>query len=210
MLARMLLMIIYCRAEKTINQRKNKQMKNFVKYMACAAVALGLAAAVHATPIKGSIGFTGTYTQVGGTAGNLASATSMTIDTFGVTSATLDLAGAGAPMTFVSSVGVNGNPPTIGQLWSVTVGPTLYTFAVTSEAQTFTSGIQLNLAGNGTISDGIPADDTAGTWQLGFGVTGASFTWQSTSGANIPDGGTTVMLLGAALSGLALIRRKLA
>jgi len=46
---------------------------------------------------------------------------------------------------------------------------------------------------------------------LGFGVSGESFTFQTTSAANnVPDGGMTVLLLGAALSGLALIRRKLA
>jgi hypothetical protein len=42
----------------------------------------------------------------------------------------------------------------------------------------------------------------------------ATFTWAGTSGATttttVPDGGTTVILLGSALAGLGLIRRKLA
>lgn len=183
---------------------------NIFKYLACAAAGLSLVAASNATPITGSIGFTGTYTQNGGTAGNLASATTMTIDTTVVSSTTGDFVGAGAPLSFASPIGVNGNAPAIGTLWSVTVGSKTYTFTVSSESQTFTSGTQLNLAGNGTISDGTLADNTGGTWQLGFGVSGSSFTWQSTSAANVPDGGTTAILMGAALSGLALLRRKLA
>lgn len=185
---------------------------NIVKYLASGALALGMACAVHATPINGSIGFTGTYVQNGGTLGNLASATSMSISTVSVSSSTGDLSGSGAPVTFATPIGVNGSGPSLVslQLWSATKGLITYSLVVTSEAQTFTSGIQLNLAGSGTLMDGTLADNTAGTWQIGFGVSGSSFTWQSTSASNLPDGGTTAMLLGAALSGLALIRRKLA
>jgi hypothetical protein len=190
---------------------------NIVKYLASAAVELGLVSAVKATPINGSIGFTGIYTQNGGTLGNLSTATSMTIvntvlNPITVNIATGDLAGAGAPITFATPIGVNGNAPSLVglQLWSATKGLITYSLKVTSEAQTFTSGIQLNMAGAGILMDGTAADNTAGTWQIGFGVSGNSFTWQSTSASNLPDGGTTAMLLGAALSGLALIRRKLA
>jgi hypothetical protein len=191
---------------------------NILKYLASVAVALGMVSAVHAIPINGSIGFTGSYTQNGGTAGNLATATSFTIintvlNPIVVFDSTGDLAGAGAPITFASPIGVNGNPPSlIGlQLWSATKGLITYSLLVSTEAQTFTSGVQLNLAGTGTLRDGTAADNTPGVWQIGFGVSGSSFTWQSTSATQgVPDGGTTVMLLGAALSGLGLLRRKLA
>jgi hypothetical protein len=98
------------------------------------------------------------------------------------------------------------------QLWSATKGLVTYSLVVTSETQTFQSAIQLNLAGNGTLRDGIAADNTPGTWQISFGQSGDSLTFQSTSASSsgVPDGGTTAMLLGAALSGLALLRRKLA
>ena len=165
---------------------------------------------MHATPIVGSIGFTGTYTQVGGSPGNLASATSMTINLpIGIGSTTDDFVGANTP-TFASPIGVNGNAPSLvgAQLWSVKVGLVTYTFTVLTSTQPFTSGIQLNLAGSGTLKDGIAADDTAGTWQLGFGVSGASFTWQGTSANQVPDGGMTVLLLGVALTGLFLIRKQ--
>jgi hypothetical protein len=185
---------------------------DLVKYLACAAVSLGLGASVQANTITGSLGFAGTYIPVGETtAGDLSTATSVSISSpIFVLSATGDFTGASfLANSFVSSVGVNGNGPAIGQLWSVAVGLVTYTFTVTSESQTFTSANQLNLAGTGTISDGNPADITSGTWQLGFGNSGASFTFQSTSTASVPDGGTTIVLLGAALSGTVLIRRKL-
>jgi hypothetical protein len=192
--------------------------KNIIKYLASAALALGMVSAVQATPINGSIGFLGLYTQNGGTAGNLASATSFTIINTVANpiivqpgSATGDLAGAGAPITYATPIGVNGNAPSLVglQLWSATKGLITYSLLVTSETQSFTSGTQLNLTGTGILRDGNPADNTSGVWQIGFGVSGSSFTWQSTS-ASAPDGGTTAMLLGAALSGLALLRRKLA
>lgn len=222
MLARRLRMICYCRADKPTKERKKEMKNNIIKYLASTALAVGIVGTVQATPITGSIGFTGSYTQNGGTAGNLASATSFTIvNTLAHPIVVFDamgmLTGAAAPITFASPITVNFSPgngnlvfPSDVQLWSATVSPLTYSLLVTTEMQTFTSGIQINLAGNGTLRDGTAGDDTPGTWQIGFGVTGSSFTWQSTSGSSLPDGGTTAMLLGAALSGLALLRRKIA
>jgi hypothetical protein len=83
---------------------------------------------------------------------------------------------------------VNGNAPSlIGlQLWSATKGPITYSLLVTSEAQTFTSGNQLNLSGTGIIRDGNAADNTAGVWQLSFGASGNLFIWQSMASAKGP------------------------
>ena len=195
-----------------------KDMKNnFIKYLTAAALAIGIVGTVQAIPITGSVGFNGSFTQ-DGTAGNLMTATHLTIINPVVTpgTPTMDFIGAGAPVSFASPIGVNGSLlPMIGQLWSVTVGLKTYTMTVSTEAETQDTAIQLGLAGTGIMHDLSGAlSDTAGVWQVGFGVSGtpptASFTWQSTSSASVPDGGTTVMLLGAALSGLALLRRKLA
>jgi hypothetical protein len=191
---------------------------NILKYMVSATLAVGMVSAVQAIPITGSIGFTGAFVQTGGTAGNLGTAVSFIIlntvvNPITIHDATGAFVGAGAPISFAPTVGVNGNAPSLvgAQLWSVLNGLTTYSLTVTTEGQTFTSGIQLNLAGNGILHDGNAADDTAGVWQIGFGVSGNSFTWQSTSATSgVPDGGATVMLLGAAFSGLALLRRKLA
>jgi hypothetical protein len=191
--------------------------RNILKSLACAALALGLTASVQAAQINGSIGFTGTFIQTGGTIGLLNTADHMTLGSLQIASSTGDLTGAGAPFSFASSIGVNGNPPSLvtHTLWTATVGAITYSFTVTTESQTLSSPAQINLAGNGVMHNGTVADDTAGEWQLGFGRSGASFTWQSTSASSTiptttPDGGTTVVLLGAALSGLGLIRRKLA
>src|ERR1035441_6388286 len=169
---------------------------NILKYMVSATLAVGMVSAVQAIPITGSIGFTGAFVQNGGTAGNLASATSFTIlntvaNPITIHDATGAFVGAGAPIVFAPSVGVNGNAPSPlhAQSWSVLNGLTTYSLTVTTEGQTFTSGIQLNLAGNGILHDGNAADDTAGVWQIGFGVSGNSFTWQSTSSTSgVPDG----------------------
>jgi hypothetical protein len=195
---------------------------NIIKYLAAAALAVGIVGTVQAIPIVGSVGFNGSFTNLDGAIkGDLTTALHLGIINPVVTpgTATFDFSGAGAPVTFATPIGVNGSLlPMIGQLWSVTVGPKTFTMTVSTEAETLDTAIQLNLAGTGIMHDtSVGAgklDDTAGVWQIGFGVSGtpptASFTWQSTASATLPDGGTTVMLLGAALSGLAMLRRKLA
>jgi hypothetical protein len=163
----------------------------------------------QAVPINGSIGFTGTYTQNGGTFGNLTTATSFTINTVSVATTLGAFVGAGSP-TFASPIAVNpaNNLLPNVQLWSVLVGSTTYRLLVTTETESLDTPAQLNLIGAGMITDGNSADNTYGAWQLGFGVSGSSFTWQSTSAA-VPDGGATLMLLGLALSGVALLKKKI-
>jgi hypothetical protein len=188
---------------------KSKTMKNKLIMMAAAIIALAsFSSDVRATPITGSIGFTGGYVQNGGTQGNLTTATSMSIinSTIGFTSG--NFIGA-TLLNFTTPINVN---PTVGlgQLWQVLVGTTTYTFAATSASQNLTTHTGLHILGTGTISNGNAADTTAGTFQLGFGVSGDAFQWQSTSTAagGVPDGGSTVMLLGASLAGLSFIKRK--
>jgi hypothetical protein len=164
----------------------------------------------QAVQIVGSIGFTGLYSQNGGTPGLLNTATSMDIDTVVVGFADGHLTGAGAPVSFLTPIAVNvgANALAGSQLWSVTVGANTFTLVVSTSVQTFTSADQLNLSGTGVLSDGAgPLDNTPGQWQLGFGRTGNAFTWQSTS-ASVPEGGTTLILLGSALIGLLGIARK--
>jgi hypothetical protein len=186
--------------------KKNKMKSKLTIMAATVAVLVGISTTVQATPINGSIGFSGLYKQNGGTVGDLTTANSFTIASTLILSATGDFTGATLG-SFASPITVN---PASGlsTLWSVIVGSTTYTFNVTSESESLDSASQINLLGAGTITDGNPADTTAGTWQLGFGVSGDSFIWQSTSSANVPDGGTTAMLLGAGMAGLFLFRKK--
>jgi hypothetical protein len=185
-------------------------MKNkWIKIAGAVVAAVAVAANVQATPIAGSIGFTGTYTA-NGTFDDLTTATSMTITSVAIASETGVFATATTP-TFKSPIAVNpaNNLIPSVQLWTVLVGGVTYSMVVNTEVETLDTSSQLNLAGTGTLEDGTAADNTAGTWQLGFGANGNSFTWQSTSGNNVPDGGTTAMLLGGTLMGLGLIKRKL-
>jgi hypothetical protein len=187
-----------------------KTINKWLKVAVPVAAVLAVAASVHADPISGSIGFTGTYLQNGGTVGNLETATSFSISSVTIDDPTGIFISATDP-TFFSPINVNPANNLLGeQLWTVMIGSTTYTLDVNSESQTFTSESQLDLAGTGTFGDGTLGDATGGTWQLQFGETGDSFTWNSTSATDVPDGGTTVLLLGAALSGLALVKRKLA
>ena len=197
-------------------------MKNkWIKFAGAAVAALALTASVQATPINGSIGFTGTYVQNGTTHGNLLTATSMSIvqpPTVSVITGTFFTAAGGliANVTFPTFyTPINVNFPTLSSanlvnnnLWSVIIAGVTYSMVVSTESQTFASATQLNLAGTGLMEDGTAADNTTGQWQLGFGVSGESFTWQATSNS-VPDGGATVMLLGIALSGLGLLKKKL-
>jgi len=178
--------------------------------MAGTVVALmGCGSVAQAVPITGSIGFTGTYTQNGGTLGNLTTASTMTINTIAVGTTSGSFVGAMDPI-FASTISVN---PAVGlgRLWSVMVGGTTYTFDSTSESENLDTPTGLHLLGTGTMADGTPADTVAGTWQLGFGVSGDSFQWQSTAAPNspsVPDGGSTALLLGASICGVGLLNRK--
>jgi hypothetical protein len=184
-------------------------MKNSLK-LASIAAAVAFAAVAQANPIVGSVGFNGHFTSDATTAGDLTTATTMTITGIDSVTGTGDLSGATAPYSFLTPIGVNAGPSIVNsQLWSVTVGGSTFTLKVDSESQVLTSAATIVLQGSGTLSDGAgPLEDTAGTWQVSFGASGDSFTWQGTSAANVPDGGMTAILLGVGISGLAMIRRK--
>jgi len=180
---------------------------------AAIAALVSLGSVVEAVPITGDIGFTGEFTQNGGTRGNLTTATSMTIVAPAIGTTHGSFVGA-TLVSFASPIGVN---PAVGLtiLWQVMVGAITYTFTSTSEVQDVTTISHLHLSGTGTITDGIAADATAGTWQLGFGRSGESFEWQSTAAVDgptvptVPDGGSTVAYLGLGLCGLSLFSKKL-
>ena len=178
---------------------------------ATVALLVGCAVSVRATAINGSIDFNGNFTQNGGSPPDLTTATTLSVSGTTVGAASGDLAGA-TLASFATPIGVNGNSPSLvgGNLWSVQVGSYFFWLVVNTEVQGTTTSTELDLAGTGTLKSNNPGfSSTAGTWSIDFTDNNPSkFTWQSAS-ANIPDGGTTVLLLGVALSAMGLFRKKL-
>jgi VPDSG-CTERM motif len=185
---------------------------NWIKIAGAAVAALAVTASLQATVITGGIGIAGAYTA-NGTAGDLTTATSMTIaGPFTAVNESGTFIGAiNSTITFASPIAVNpaNNLTPNKVLWTVEVGTTTYTFTVTSESESVDTANQVTLIGQGTFTDGNSADTAFGTYQLGFGVTQTTFSFQNNSQTNVPDGGTTAMLLGTALMGLGLLKKKL-
>jgi len=193
-------------------------MKNTALMIAAAVVAF--AASGQADPITGTTGFTGSYTPVNTdltTPNDIITLTSFQIG--GIPSGSFV---GGMVTAFTPSITLNGpgGAPTFTQpLWTITVGSHVYTFTSTAD-QTLLSTANINtIIGTGIVHDSLDGDTANGTYNLSFNVTqaggAATFTFNGTSGSTaiprtVPDGGTTVVLLGSALAGLGLIRRKLA
>jgi len=181
---------------------------NMIKYLACAAMALGLAATVQAAQmITGGISLSGGYTL---NTGDLGSATGFTAFNNVVVASGATGSYAGMDGDGVLMYAFTFSPATIpvSPLWLTTPAGVSHSFDLTSmTVGTHTSSV-LDISGSGILHiDGYA--DTPGAWTFTANSLGGTFSFSSSNGA-VPDGGMTVMLLGAALSGLALIRRKLA
>lgn len=88
-------------------------------------------------------------------------------------------------------------------LWSV--GD--FSFDLTSLAVTAESSTSITLNGLGVVKH-ADFDDTDGNWVATFNTSGNTFSW-SASSSSVPDGGTSITLLGMALIGTGLLRRRL-
>lgn len=176
---------------------------------------LVIAASVQALPIGGSIQFVGTATMnasqtafvsfgdpFGGGLGPWVQANSQTGAYAGVAAGT---AAIWTPFTF--------NPPaaSVTPLWMFTIGTTTYSFDATSMTVTHPNATTVNISGAG-IAHITGFADTLGTWTVTATGSGVDFTFGASTGTgpgDVADGGTTVLLLGTALSGVALLRKKL-
>jgi VPDSG-CTERM motif len=172
-------------------------------------VAGGLLAGMssQAIPITGSIGLFGSYTLDTGDLGTATAFTSFPL--VGASSGT-------GTYTGVNSFGVTMAPFTFNPfsgsvmpLWTFTVGTTTYSFDLTSLTLDTQNSSTLILNGSGMLHV-TGYDDTAGDWVFtanqSSGLLKGAFTFSSSNGS-VPDGGTTVMLLGCALAVLGLARR---
>lgn len=186
-------------------------MKNIIKMSVLAAVALALTQAVQAVPITGSIGFTGratfdttfaaTATKVVNWVSPIVNGTSGSFTTVANGSAV----NFAAPWSFASG--------TLPAFWSV--GGFTYNLAssyVQAQGGVPGSTGYVIVNGVGTVS-GNGYSTTALDWSFtsqGPSVTQnpETFTF-SASASSVPDAGTTSVLLGSCLFGMAFLKRKI-
>jgi hypothetical protein len=187
------------------NQQSNIKNMKTKWILMVAAMAMGFTASVQAIPSP----ISGTLTISGGAdldSDNLASATR--VDAWlnpQVESRSGDFSGIAvntavtmtAPWTFTSGAHA--------ALWSVGG----FTFDLISSGPAGFIGPFLVVSGTGTIS-GNGFAPTLGTFNFSTQEPDADgvFSFSAANGS-VPDGGTTVMLLGGALAGLGLLRKKL-
>ena len=180
---------------------------------------IGLFAALtsisFALPISGSIGFTGPYTVNNS---DLTIATSIIFDnggvnqitTVGVSTGSFAGIAEGTAVTMFTPLQVNGVDDFVtlpaGPIWSVGG----FSLTLTSISEQFNSSNSLNLYGVGVLSDGNSANDSMGEWIATFNRSGTNFTFSASSSTSVPDGSTTVILLGLGLAAIGVVSRRTA
>jgi hypothetical protein len=209
-------------------QSKGTKMNNKMKMI---GMGLGMLAIsifcqqAHANALLiGSIGFNGSYTANGSGPGDLSGATEIT----GVTSTVATspspvggfsgLGGDTASFNTPISLGATATPAGV-ELWKVDTGVDTYEFFSTGNgaavSTTVGTTIVEQLAGMGfaeeftDVGNLLVAGPSGGTWGItlnGSGSTQFLFTGTSTT---VPDGGTTLMMLGGAFVAVGAIRRKI-
>jgi hypothetical protein len=186
-------------------------MKNTLIPIAGAAMLLmALAQTIQAVPITGNIGFTGRVAYDGTTAGTSTEVVNWINPNVNGTSGSFTGIANGTASNLTSPWFFNTSSA-INNFW--TVGG--FTFQLLSSWITAQSGGDLGfVVVNGT---GIVSGNGYTPTVLGWSFTSqdpsvtqnpATFTF-SASANSVPDGGTTMMLLGIAFSGVVLLKRKL-
>ena len=183
-----------------------KTLRMTLAALAAAFVASAFAPQTEAALINGAITFAG-----GAVYDTMSLATATRVNSFSdVTVQSRDgdfsSVAVGTSVTMGSPWIFSPSTPTPG-LW--TVGG--FTYDLASATVVFQSADFLSITGTGTIS-GNGFDPTPGVWNFTSQTPSANgiFSFSAgTSGQGVPDGGTTVALLGLGLAGVELIRRRL-
>ncbi len=196
---------------------------NKCSILAAVVASLGLATAVQAVPITGNIGFTGNVVLDTGTAQTATTALSYNsfINPTGsyVSSgggSIILLAPAGTLINFVTPwTFFPGSAVPITPFWtSISASGLTFSLSSWSATRNFSGGLwNVAITGTGIMTDSIGDGPTAYNYSVTFQDPASNpgtdtFTF-SASQAPVPDGGATVMLLGAALSAFGLLRKKL-
>ena len=190
------------------NARKGltNMMTNLTKFITSLAAAGLLTVSVQAVQISGGLSLAGGYVV---NTGDLNTATAFSsFSNVITTSASGSYAGIAAG-TAVTMTPFSFNPfPVAGvtPLWSLTATPTT-SFDLLSPISVDQPGDNsLELRGSGWLKM-AGFEDTKGTWIFTANQGGGTFSFSS-SNAAVPDGGSTAVLLGLALLGVAAVRRK--
>lgn len=193
---------------------KNTYLKKVVIALAISGLVLG--AQAIPTPIEGTISFAGSSTIDGNSfitatqfldfeQVTVGSPATLTGDYIGTSGASVDM----TPFTWVPTT---ASTP-INPLWSFTALGVTYSFTLNDLDQDFVAARSLLLSGYGTAyitGPGIDKLPTSGIWNFSAQTMGrATFTFSSTTQApvNVPDGGTTLAMLGSALFGFGVLKR---
>lgn len=126
---------------------------------------------------------------------------------------------AGTSGSVVTVTPFTWSPPTastpINPLWTFAYDGDTYSFDLTVLHVDYTSPTDLLLSGLGTAiitGPGTAYLPTTGSWNFSSQSQGqTSFTYSSTTtvpGSSVPDGGSTVAMLGTAMIGLVILRRR--
>jgi hypothetical protein len=193
-------------------------MKNKLILSAVSVVAsVSLLQTAQATPITGNIGFNGNAVLDTSSANSATEVVSWNNSVVGGDSGTFAAYSINPSSTVTMTLSSwNFNSGTLPSFWTVTTGGITFTFDLASSYIYSQGGGFLNVnvfgsvTASGPNSAGLDTTTFAGTFSVSNPSQNntAQFS-QNLQFNSVPDGGTTVLLLGSALSGLALIKRKL-
>jgi len=208
--------------ENRTEKPKNKTMKKnisppIITSLVLAISGFALNAEAIPTGISGNLSFSGTTTI---NSSSFVTATKFLSFQDVVVGAPSSLSGdyAGTSGAAVTVTPFTWSPPTastpLDPLWTFVSGGDTYSFDLSVLHLDYASPTGLLLSGLGTAiitGPGTDRIDTSGTWDFSAQTLGqSSFTFSATTDvpASVSDGGSTVLLLGASMFGLAIINRK--
>jgi len=181
---------------------------NKIKVAAAVTVVVCLTGIAQATPITGNIGFSGAVQLNSATANSATAATAWFNTVAATTSGSfVGIVNNGDAVAMTGATPWSFNSGALANFWSVDG----FTFNLTSSSIFSQVGGFLNVVLAGTVTgNGFTTTAFNGTFQVADPASSLPQTFTSRLSFNsVPDGGTTVMLLGGVLMGLGLLKRKL-
>jgi hypothetical protein len=184
-------------------------MKKGILTLLAMAVVGATVFTARAIPVTGGISFTGSATI---DSSSLSNATAFT----GISAVVLGGSQTGSyasvdPGTVTTWTPFTFSVSSVTPLWTFTVGSIVYSFDATTVTVVTQDSMFLNIVGEG-LARITGMDDTVGTWSITATGGTSTFIFGAESvtppeSPGVPDSGVTAILLGMALSGLALLRK---